>query len=115
MRRRTTEILLQPDKNDKNSRLWGRASDRQQHDMVRISSVRNILHTNTLDKDTLEVLNVLTGYFTRKGGGEGAVGAIFVFYNLSFRCHLLFSQHSRPLLLSEVHPSKTKVIFITFT
>ena len=89
MRRRTTEILLQPDKNDKNSRLWGRASDRQQHDMVRISSVRNILHTNTLDKDTLEVLNVLTCYFTR--GGGGGVEAIFVFNNLSLRCHLLFS------------------------
>ena len=60
--------------------------------MVRISSVRNILHNNTLDKDTLEVLNVLTGYFTMEGGG--VVGAIFVFYNLSLKCHLLFSLYS---------------------
>ena len=110
MRRRTTEILLQPDKNDKNSRLWGRASDRQQHDMVRISSVRNILHTNTLDKDTLEVLNVLTGYFTRKGGGEGVLEQ-YLYFTICLSgvtsC-FLYSLHSRPLLLSEVHPSKTK-------
>ena len=48
-----------------------RAIDRKELDMVRISSALNILHTNTLDKDTLEVLSVQTCYFTR---GEVEMG-----------------------------------------
>ena len=44
------------------------------------------------------------GGVMKGGGGEG--GAIFVFNNLSLRCHRLFSLH-RPLLLSEVHPTKS--------
>ena len=49
--------------------------------MERRSSTGNILHTNTRDRDTLEVLSVQTRYFTR-----GGWGAVFVLDNLSSRC-----------------------------